>query len=116
MNNMKNNKIEAIIANLYEDAKNDHLRMVKSVDRPMGPSDFKDAYLAISKPQGEDLLKLIVDNNIKNIVEFGTSFGISTLFLAQGALETEGTIITTELLESKANKAIEYQSGKFWKM
>ena len=40
-------------------------------------------------------------------MEFGTSFGISTLFLAKAVLETKGNIITTELLESKAKKAIE---------
>lgn len=105
------NQIEAIISELYNDAKHDLLRMMKgaakSIFRPMQPSDFKDAYLAISKEQGLDLLKLIKANNCKNIVEFGTSFGISTLFLAQGAIETEGSIITTELVESKAKKAIE---------
>ena len=54
-----------------------------------------------------NLKQLIIDNNFKSIVEFGTSFGISTLFLAQGILHTGGNIITTELLESKAEKAIE---------
>ncbi|WP_211315903.1 O-methyltransferase [Maribacter polysiphoniae] len=71
------------------------------------PLDFKDAYLSISKDQGHDLIKLITDNRLKNIVEFGTSFGISTLFLAQGVIETGGHVITTELIESKAKKAID---------
>jgi predicted O-methyltransferase YrrM len=52
-----------------------------------------------------ELVALIQQKNIQNIVEFGTSFGISTLFLAQGALKTNGRIITTELIESKAAKA-----------
>lgn len=99
------------INELYNDSKYDHLKMIKgaakSLFRPMQPVDFKDAYLSISKEQGVDLKQLIKDNNLKNIVEFGTSFGISTLFLAQGVLETEGRIITTELIESKAQKAIE---------
>ena len=73
----------------------------------MEPKDFKKAYLAISKEQGEFLTQLIIEKGIKNIVEFGTSFGISTLFLAQGALETGGRIVTTELIESKAAKAQE---------
>ena len=79
----------------------------KSMFRPMQPTDFKEAYLSISREQGEDLIELIKDNNLKNIVEFGTSFGISTLFLAQAVIETGGRIITTELIESKAQKAIE---------
>ena len=52
-------------------------------------------------------MQLIIKNNFKHIIEFGTSFGISTLFLVQGILETKGHIITTELLASKAKKAIE---------
>lgn len=105
------NQITATLNELFEDAKYDILKMMKgatkSVFRPMQPTDFKDAYLSISRKQGEDLKRLIKEKNIKNIVEFGTSFGISTLFLAQGVLETEGHIITTELIESKAQKAIQ---------
>lgn len=111
MNIQQKYQIESTISSLYRDSRNDYLKMVKgvakSIFRPIQPSDFKDAYLAISKEQGLDLINLIKSNDIKNIVEFGTSFGISTLFLAQGAIETNGRIITTELIESKAFKAIE---------
>lgn len=96
---------------LFNDSKYDLVKMAKgaakSVFRPMQPSDFKDAYLSISKEQGQGLIKLIVDNRLKNIVEFGTSFGISTLFLAQGVMETGGHIITTELIDTKAKKAMD---------
>ena len=108
---MQNVQIETTIDQLYKDSKNDYLRIMKgvakSIFRPIQPSDFKDAYLSISKEQGRNLVDLIKANNINNIVEFGTSFGISTLFLAQGIIETRGRIITTELIESKAKKAIE---------
>lgn len=104
-------QIEATLIQLFEDSKFDRLKMMKgaakSMFRPMEPADFKDAYLSISKEQGEGLNQLIKENNFKNIVEFGTSFGISTLYLAQAVLETGGSIITTELIESKALKAIE---------
>lgn len=104
-------QITSTLNELFEDSKYDRIKMIKgaakSMFRPMQPLDFKDAYLSISKEQGEDLVKLIKKKNIKNIIEFGTSFGISTLFLAQGVLETGGRIITTELIESKAQKAIE---------
>ncbi|MEL6867109.1 MAG: class I SAM-dependent methyltransferase, partial [Bacteroidota bacterium] len=104
-------QIAHTIAALYHDAKNDHFKMMKGVAksmfRPIHPNDFKNVYLSISHQQGEDLTQLIQRNNFKNIVEFGTSFGISTLFLAQGAMETGGHIITTELIESKALRAIE---------
>ena len=111
MTAIQDKRIEATINELYEDAKYDRIKMLKGAVRSMfmgmKPSDFKDAYLSISEEQGHDLVQLIKKHNIKNIVEFGTSFGISTLFLAQGVLETNGHIITTELLEAKAKKAIE---------
>lgn len=110
MNITQRKKIEIIISALYKDANNDYLRMMKaaakSIFSPIQPADLKDVYLAISQEQGEDLVDLISSNNCKNIVEFGTSFGISTLFLAQGAIQTGGKVITTELIESKAIKAI----------
>ena len=85
------NQIKTTISELFEDSKYDMLKMMKgaakSVFRAMQPLDFKDAYLSISKEQGESLIKLITDNKLKNSVEFGTSFGISTLFLAQGVIE-----------------------------
>jgi predicted O-methyltransferase YrrM len=111
METLERDSIEITLAELYNDAKFDYIKMMKgaakSLLRPIQPSDFKDAYLSISKEQGEDLKRLIKKSNLRNIVEFGTSFGISTLFLAQGVMETGGHIITTELIESKAKKAIE---------
>lgn len=108
---MTNTQIGTTINHLYNDSQNDYLRIMKgtakSIFRPMKPSDFKDAYLAISKEQGKDLVKMIKEKKMKNIVEFGTSFGISTLFLTQGVMGTGGKIITTELIESKARKALE---------
>ena len=103
-------QIATTITELFNDSKYDVLNIMKgaakSVFRPIQPLDFKDAYLSISKEQGEGLIKLITDNKLKNIVEFGTSFGISTLFLAQAVIETGGHIITTELIDSKAHQAI----------
>lgn len=104
------NLIQDTISSLYKDSENDYLKIMKGATmrlfRAVKPSDFEEAYLAISKNQGEYLKTLIINNNIKNIIEFGTSFGISTLFLAQAIIETKGHIITTELIESKAKKAI----------
>ncbi|GLR17243.1 O-methyltransferase [Portibacter lacus] len=105
------NQISATLAELYNDAKYDYLKMMKgaakSIFGPMKPEDFKEAYLSISEDQGVELVKLIKENDLQHIVEFGTSFGISTLFLAQGALETKGRVVTTELIESKGKRAIE---------
>ena len=110
-NNIQQKQIQTTLNELFNDSRFDHVRMMKgaakSMFRPVGPADFKDVYLSISKEQGVDLVQLIKKHQLRNIVEFGTSFGISTLFLAQGALETRGHIVTTELIESKARKAVE---------
>ena len=65
---------------LHQDASHDYLRvskgMVKSIFRPLQPADFETAYLPVSRDQGETLRQLIISNNCKRVVEFGTSFGI----------------------------------------
>ncbi len=105
------NVIESKLKALHADASKDYLRMskgiVKSVFRPMQPADFENAYLPISKNQGEALRQFIIQHNCKNIVEFGTSFGISTIYFADAARQTGGNVITTELLESKAKRALQ---------
>lgn len=109
MNTLHIDRVSQKLDVLHRDAKNDFIRMgrgiIKSVFRPIQPNDFKDAYLPISKEQGKEISKIIVENNLKNVVEFGTSFGISTIYLADAVRKTGGKVITTELLESKAIKA-----------
>lgn len=43
--------------------------------------------------------------NARNIVEFGTSFGISTLYLAAAAADTGGRVTGSEFHENKVEKA-----------
>ncbi len=109
MNTLYKNKVSQKLDILHNDAKNDFMQMgkgmVKSLFRPIEPNDFENAYLPISKEQGETIRQLIIENDCKNIVEFGTSFGISTIYLADAARQTGGKVISTELLESKATKA-----------
>lgn len=103
------NLVDNKLTELHKDAKKDILHMgkgiAKSIFRPMQPEDFEHAYLPISKKQGQSIRDIITANNCKNIVEFGTSFGISTIYLADGARQTGGKVTSTELLESKANIA-----------
>lgn len=111
MNKFKIDSVENTLRALHNDAKKDYLcigkGVVKSIFRPIQPADFEHAYLPISKKQGETIRQLIVKNNCKNVVEFGTSFGISTIYLTDAVRQTGGKVITTELLESKAKRASE---------
>ena len=65
------------------------------------PETFEKAHLSISKEQGVFMYNLCRTANCKTIVEFGCSFGLSTIYLAAAAKDTGGKVITTEILESK---------------
>jgi predicted O-methyltransferase YrrM len=68
----------------------------------------KDAYLAVSRDTAQLLYMLVRATAARSIVEFGTSFGISTLHLAAGLRDNGGgTIITTEFEPSKVARASE---------
>lgn len=66
----------------------------------------KDAYLPISRAGGTMLYSLARIRDASTIVEFGTSFGISTIFLAAALVDRGGgRLITTELAPAKAARA-----------
>ncbi|MBE2207959.1 MAG: class I SAM-dependent methyltransferase [Saprospiraceae bacterium] len=102
-------RMQSTLARLHQAANREILTiakgLAKGIFRPLQPEDMKDAYIAMSREQGEVMVRLIQENHCTNIVEFGTSFGISTLYLAAGAKETGGKVITTELLPKKCAAA-----------
>jgi predicted O-methyltransferase YrrM len=66
------------------------------------------AYLAVSRDTAELLYMLVRSTGARSIVEFGTSFGISTLHLAAGLRDNGGgRVITTEFEPSKIERARE---------
>ncbi len=106
--NLVENKLKA----LHDDAEKDDARMqermANAANPPTGePIDYENIYLPISKEQGQGIRKIIVENACKQVVEFGTSFGISTIYLADAVRRTGGKVITTELLDSKAQIALQ---------
>jgi predicted O-methyltransferase YrrM len=67
---------------------------------------LKDMPLAVSRETGRLLYMLARGSGAKAIVEFGTSFGISTLHLASALRDTGGgRLITCEFEPSKAERA-----------
>jgi predicted O-methyltransferase YrrM len=100
---------QVILNAMYHEAKQDGLKvakaLAKSIITKVKPSDVGTAYLPISQEQGEYLHQLICEKNVKSIVEFGTSFGISTLYLAEGVKQTGGKVITTEIVPAKCQQA-----------
>jgi predicted O-methyltransferase YrrM len=69
---------------------------------------LRDAPLAVSRETGALLYMLARGANARNIVEFGASFGISTLHLAAALRDNGGgRLITTEFESSKVARARE---------
>jgi predicted O-methyltransferase YrrM len=67
---------------------------------------MRNAYMPVSREFGKLLYSLARSSKAKNIVEFGTSFGISTIFLASAVRDNgEGKVITTEFDPEKAGRA-----------
>lgn len=66
----------------------------------------RDLYLPLEKEQGGLLYLTARAIGAKRVVEFGTSFGVSTLYLAAAVRETGGTVIGTEILPEKAERAL----------
>jgi predicted O-methyltransferase YrrM len=79
---------------------------------PTGYREFyaaaKDDYLAVSRETGRLLYLLVRSTGARSVLEFGTSFGISTLHLAAGLRDNGGgRLITTEFEPSKVARARE---------
>ena len=105
----KNNQLGITLDRLHKESEGEIFTILKGLSkgifRKLEPKDMKEAYIAMSREQGIMMYELILESKSKNIIEFGTSFGISTLYLAAGAKENGGKVITTELLKEKADIA-----------
>ena len=111
MHTISNSKITKTLNKLHKESSSEKLTIMKGalkgIFRELRPSDMKEAYIAITREQGEYIYDLLVRSKAKNIIEFGTSFGISTIYLAAAAKENNGHVITTELLDSKSRIALQ---------
>ena len=70
---------------------------------------LKDLWLPVSRQTGRLLYVLARSTRARNVVEFGTSFGISTLYLAAAVRENGGgRVISSEFEPSKVARAREH--------
>ena len=69
---------------------------------------LKDIPLPVSRETGHLLYMLTRSTGARNVLEFGTSFGVSTIYLAAALRDNGGgLVITTEFESSKAARARE---------
>ena len=119
MNTLKNPKTAAELDRLFESARGDSLRFLrlvphaikgfarrKSLWEIMTPDAMKEVYIPIDREKGGLLYVLARSIAARRIVEFGTSFGISTIYLAAAVKDNDGIeVIGTEIEPSKREVA-----------
>jgi len=68
---------------------------------------MKDVYIPLSPPQGKFLYLVARSLSARQIVEFGTSFGVSTIYAAAAARDNgNGRVIGSELEPGKHKQAV----------
>jgi predicted O-methyltransferase YrrM len=107
-------QVQTVLGRLFAAAAKDADR---EAQRPAGRTDpgaspleradaLADFYLPISADAGRLLYALVRASRPDTVVEFGTSFGISTIYLAAAVVDNgRGRVITTELSTTKAEAA-----------
>src|SRR5699024_11204581 len=68
---------------------------------------YQHAYLAIGPDQGNLLYMLARASGARRMVEFGSSLGISTLYLAAAAADTDGPVTSSEYYDNKREHALQ---------
>jgi predicted O-methyltransferase YrrM len=119
-NSLKTDPVRRVLEHLHADARRDRFRFITLAPRflagfsrgkdffeIMTPESMKDCYIPISREQGELLYLTLRAIEAKNVVEFGTSFGISTVYIAAALRDNGGgRVIGTEIEPSKCSRAI----------
>jgi predicted O-methyltransferase YrrM len=79
----------------------------RPIGSPVDTGFYKDKLLPIGRGQGELLYLLARSRNVRCAVEFGTSFGVSTIYLAAAMRDAGagGRVIGTELVPEKVRAA-----------
>jgi predicted O-methyltransferase YrrM len=107
-------RITELLAALYADAAVTDPQVRKAVQdtgTSGGPEatfykSMRKAYMAVGPEFGHLLYSLVRSTRAKTVVEFGTSFGVSTIFLASAIRDNgAGKVITTEFDLEKAERA-----------
>jgi predicted O-methyltransferase YrrM len=113
-------KIEAVLIRLYQESDRQfsslllhylpqlpNLFMGKGIKWNRNQTDFyRDKYIPIEPDQGNWIYLLSRSINAQNVVEFGTSYGISSIYLATAVRDNGGgTVVGTEIVPEKSDRA-----------
>ena len=114
---LEDTRVSSTLKKLHARAKNDRWIFLRASPAALGAmltgrSVFKaaepylkNAYIPVDPDQGAMLYVTAKAIRAKTIVEFGTSFGISTIYLGAAARANNGRVIGTELEPAKVKAA-----------
>jgi len=118
VDSLKDPKLLAVLERLHSAARGDRLRFLRLLpvllpmfvgSKRLPPAEqaarLKDIYIPLSKAQGRFLYLVARSLAARRIVEFGTSFGISTIYAAAAARDVGGQVIGSELEPGKHRAA-----------
>lgn len=118
MNSLEDPRIAATLDNLHRRAARDWIVFARAlpgvIASMLGGKSLmeaakpylKDAYIPIDREQGRALYQFARARGARHIVEFGASFGISTIYLAAAVRDNGGgSVITTEMEPGKIVRA-----------
>ncbi|RMF96421.1 MAG: methyltransferase [Gammaproteobacteria bacterium] len=107
-------EVEATLARLHAAARGDWKKFLRITPRYLGgllrgrkmhetitPEVARDIYMPVSPEKGEFLYITARAIGARHIVEFGSSFGISTIYLAAAARDNGGRVVGTEIEPAK---------------
>lgn len=121
-NTLTDPRVEAVLRRMFAEAAQDDATVARIMAGRPGdrgwptPQEHADAvaevYMPISAAGGQLLYNLVRAIRPATVVEFGMSFGISTLYLAAAVRDNgTGRVVTTELSEAKIAAARRTFSG-----
>ncbi|MEN8185337.1 MAG: class I SAM-dependent methyltransferase [Myxococcota bacterium] len=118
---LRSQPLQGVLDRLHQAARGDVLRFLKLAPRIVGgflarrgfwdeimtPESMRECYIPVSREQGEFLYLTARAFGARRVVEFGTSFGISTLYLAAAVRDNGGGLVVgSEIEPSKQKQAV----------
>lgn len=102
MSYLDDKAFQKVLQHLLDEASKDSTRWSSDPGRTSNEIiRMGELYLAVSREEGQLLCLLAHSRSAKTIVEFGASYGISTLYLAAAARDNGGRVVTTEVHPKK---------------
>jgi predicted O-methyltransferase YrrM len=115
---LRSGPVREVLDRLHGDARGDRLRFLSLAPRllagrlagrklfdVMTPEAMREFFIPVSREQGELLYLTARAIGARTIVEFGTSFAISTIYLAAAARANGGHVVGTEMEPAKVKAA-----------